>query len=186
MVFIAIEIVLTFRVFYKYQFEEIMTIMEPYHKHRFNLYYLRPHYRYMTWLIGMSFGFFMCKEDTKNLKLTNLGVMLGWVFALGVISAKLIYPWTQIGEKSVFNAAVYSSFGKMCWALSICMIIYLCERGYGGIFNSFLSSQCWRPLSRLSYAMYLVSFAVSKWNVGNSRISFTLKAKETVSFTDDV
>lgn len=179
---ISVPIVLTFHVFYKYQFEEIMTIMEPYKKDRFDLFYLKPHFRFMTWLIGVSFGYFMYKRDSKPVRFSSLRVIISWAFALGILFGTLVYPWTQIGEKSILNAAVYDSFGKLLWALSICVIILLCEKGYGGVINSFLSNSFWKPLARLSYAMYLVSFAVSKWNVGNARVNFSLEGKETVSF----
>ncbi|KAL5286701.1 hypothetical protein ACFFRR_007983 [Megaselia abdita] len=179
-ILITISILSTFHIFYKYEFEEIITIMEPYRKDRFERFNLQPHFRYSCWLIGVSFGYFLYKRDSRKPGLLNIEVLFCWILALGTLSVKLIYPWTQLGEKSIFNAAVYDTFGKICWALSICVIIFLCEKGHGGFINNFLSMQFWKPLSRLSYTMYLVSFGVSKWNVGNARSSFTLGFKETV------
>lgn len=156
--------------------------MEPYNKNRFDLFYTRPHYRYMTWLIGVSFGYFVHKKGNKPVELSRLAITLGWLFALGTFFLTLYYPWTQIGEKSIFNAACYDSFHKIFWALSICVVIFLCDNDYGGIINSFLSHPLWKPLSRLSYTMYVLSFAVSKWNTASTRKDATLDVKEAVSF----
>lgn len=158
-----------------------MTIMEPFHRNRFELFHTRPQFRFMNWLIGVIFGYFMYKRDSKPSNSSTLKIVAIWLLVLGIMFEKLIYPLAHLKEKSFIEAAFYDSFGKILWAVSICVIIVLCERGDGGVINSFLSNPFWKPLSRLSYAMYLVSFAVTKWNVSNSRSSFTLDRKETVS-----
>ena len=74
--------------------------------------------------------------------------------------------------------AIFFSFSKLIWPLSVSWIIFACHHGYGGkaeafkklaylfcilfgfkfigVVNSFLSIKSFVPLTRLSYCAYLI------------------------------
>ena len=51
---------------------------------------------------------------------------------------------------------MYLMFGRLAWAVSVAIIVFVCHNGYGWIVNSFLSLKIWTPLSRLTFMTYLV------------------------------
>merc|ERR1711884_483424 len=55
-----------------------------------------------------------------------------------------------------FQSIMYNCFSKTGWSLALAWIIFSCHKGYGGVVNSFLSWKAWIPLSRLTYAAYLI------------------------------
>ena len=57
---------------------------------------------------------------------------------------------------SMFQTIMYNCFSKTLWSLALGWIIFSCHKGYGGIVNSFLSWKAWIPLSKLTYAAYLI------------------------------
>ena len=57
---------------------------------------------------------------------------------------------------STFQSIVYNCFSKTLWSLALGWIIFSCHKGYGGVVNSFLSWKAWIPLSKLTYAAYLI------------------------------
>ena len=57
---------------------------------------------------------------------------------------------------SMFQSIMYNCFSKTLWSLALGWVIFSCHKGYGGVVNSFLSWKAWIPLSKLSYAAYLI------------------------------
>lgn len=55
---------------------------------------------------------------------------------------------------------LYDALSRVAWSMGLCYIIFACAHGYGGPVNWFLSLPLWQPLSRLSYAIYLLHFIV--------------------------
>lgn len=88
--------------------------------------------------------------------------MLGWATSFGFMLASIlsIYPLSQDENPSILDEALYNMFSRLLWSLGICYIIFACIHGYGGPINWFLSLEFWLPLSRLSFAMYLVHFEI--------------------------
>lgn len=79
------------------------------------------------------------------------------------------YPLQQINVKELSKGtsehtpleyALYESLGRVGWSIALCYIIFACVHGYGGPVNWFLSLPLWQPLSRLSYAMYILHGSV--------------------------
>lgn len=58
------------------------------------------------------------------------------------------------------------------------MIIHACITGHGGPVNSFLSLPMWRPLSRLTYAIYLIHMPIMMLTTGSLKrpIYFSFRA----------
>ena len=51
-------------------------------------------------------------------------------------------------------------FSGLALSIGIAIIIYICNTGYGGVVNSFLSWPGWEPLVKLSYGVALCHLLV--------------------------
>lgn len=72
-------------------------------------------------------------------------------------------------EASSIESGLYTGFSRLIWSIIILMVIYACITGHGGPVNSFLSLPLWRPLARLTYAIYLVHMPVMMLNTASTR-----------------
>ena len=67
------------------------------------------------------------------------------------------YPFYQfIAKATPLEYGLYDPFSRIAWSIAVCYIIFACTHNSGGLINDFLSLRMWQPLSRLSYAIYLV------------------------------
>lgn len=62
---------------------------------------------------------------------------------------------------------LYSASYHTFWSVSLCYIIFACYRNSGGVINWFLSHPFWQPLSRLSYAIYVVHYPIIFFSTGS-------------------
>ena len=71
---------------------------------------------------------------------------------------KRIEEATNTGQDGLSMAAnvIYGGFHRLAWSISIGWVIFACARGYGGWINTFLSWNAFKPLSRVSFIIYLV------------------------------
>ncbi|OQV21569.1 putative Nose resistant to fluoxetine protein 6 [Hypsibius exemplaris] len=63
-------------------------------------------------------------------------------------------------QMSVQKRAVYAGLSRLGWALAVGWVIYACHHGISKTVRSFLSLPIWTPLSRLTYAAFLVHFLI--------------------------
>jgi len=63
-------------------------------------------------------------------------------------------PWDPMPSKAV--AVAYGGLHRFAWGLAVSWVIFACVTGYGGFVNTFLSYPGFVPLSRLTYATYLI------------------------------
>nr|KAG5687119.1 hypothetical protein BaRGS_022744 [Batillaria attramentaria] len=120
--------------------------------------YVPPWCRVAPYAVGMFLGFIIYK--TKQTTLAMRKAVVGWVITwiVGVFLCYITYterkeggtPWT------VVEHSFYESFGRPCWAMCVGWIIYACYNNRGGFINSILSWEGFLPLSRLTYAAYLI------------------------------
>lgn len=61
---------------------------------------------------------------------------------------------------SSMESGLYTGFSRFIWSIIVCLVIHACISGYGGPVNSFLSLPMWRPLGRLTYAIYIVHMPI--------------------------
>lgn len=87
-------------------------------------------------------------------------VLVLWSLSLTIIVATLYLPYTQYRDRTE-NIVLYAFFASMyrsIWAANISWIIFACVKGYGGPINWCLSFQFFQPLTKLSYAVYIIHF----------------------------
>lgn len=74
------------------------------------------------------------------------------------------YPFFQHDSKSTpLQYGLYNAYCHPFFALSMCYIIFACANNAGGPVNWFLSHPLWKPISVLSYGIYMVHFPVIMW-----------------------
>lgn len=93
------------------------------------------------------------------------------------------YPLVQPEIKTTsLEYALYASLSRVGWALALSYIIYACVHGYGGPVNWFLSLSLWQPLSRLSYAIYIIHYPVLYVVMGSAKSSIVVSEFYAVWF----
>ena len=50
---------------------------------------------------------------------------------------------------------MFLMFSGLAWSIGIAIVIYICNTGYGGVVNTFLSWPGWEPLVKLTYGVAL-------------------------------
>lgn len=89
------------------------------------------------------------------------------------------YEMQQTDHKaSAVESGLYTGFSRLLWSILIMMIIHACITGHGGPVNGFLSLAMWRPLSRLTYAIYLIHMPAMMLTTGSLKrpIYFSFRA----------
>ncbi len=95
-----------------------------------------------------------------NLGLWTAAFALGFGLAYGVDSNAAFVAGKDVSSA---GAVVYDSFSRLLWSVCLCWVVFACEKGYGGVINSFLTWEAFAPLSRMSYCMFLIHMTVMQF-----------------------
>ena len=121
--------------------------------------YMKPHYRVNTYLIGILLGYIFYKKYW----ITNLSIdkwlklliyIILWVMAIILCTTTMFGIYKQ-SEFSQFQNVTYMMFNGAAWSIGLSIIIYICNTGYGGVVNSYLSWSVWEPLAKMTFGVYL-------------------------------
>ncbi|KAI8513367.1 hypothetical protein Bbelb_100060, partial [Branchiostoma belcheri] len=125
------------------------------------------------YMIGILLGYLLLRTDrtVPSTRTTKVLMLLGWMTGCAVNIILTIPKVTfctygmllqSLGSAeirsrtSTFDNPGWMAFYRSVFATSVAWLVYACSVGYGGIITEFLSWRGWAPLSRLSYAAYLV------------------------------
>ena len=122
--------------------------------------YEKPYCRASAYLIGMLLGFVLHKkwEPPKGLHIRIPFYLVMWILA-GVLCITPVYGLYRDfngHELSDFENIIYYMFSATGYCLGLSCVIYACHNNYGFIINTILSWKLWVPLSRLTFAVYLI------------------------------
>ncbi|XP_041377307.1 nose resistant to fluoxetine protein 6-like [Gigantopelta aegis] len=127
-------------------------------KHYWNEVYVAPWCRVSAWCVGMILGYIMYKY--KKSKLRQIPALIGWILAIGcgLTLSYITYDYRKDGAHEWPRTALAfkEAFGRPIWAICVAWVVYACHKGRGAVINSILSFGGLIPLSRLTYAAYLV------------------------------
>ena len=121
--------------------------------------YMKPHYRVNTYLIGILLGYIFYKKYW----ITNLSINKWLKFLIYIVlwvAATVLCTTTMFGaynddEFSKSQTIMYLMFNGPAWSIGLSIIIYICNTGYGGVVNSYLSWPVWEPLAKMTFGVYL-------------------------------
>ncbi|XP_065917929.1 nose resistant to fluoxetine protein 6-like [Dysidea avara] len=142
----------------------IFTYYNPKLLEQFRQLYAQPYFRVNVYLTGILLGYILYKKHSiANLSIGKWPKMFTcailWCISAFLCSATLFGTYGELSGNHLFSNfenTVFLMFGGLAWSVGIFIIIYMCNTGYGGVVNSFLSWPGWEPLVRLSYSVYLV------------------------------
>lgn len=85
---------------------------------------------------------------------------MAWTLSLAAMAAIIIVNHefhSRIDSNfSPFAYGLQEGLSRVVWAIAMCYIIFACNHNLSGPINWFLSHPLWKPLARLSFAVYLV------------------------------
>lgn len=137
----------------------------------FNDIYIVPWCRINPYLIGVLLGYVLYKSNCK-LRLHTALVVLGWCLA-AVCNLSVLYGLYNVARGNFLSRslnAFYASVHRTAWGVGVAWVILACVTGNGGLVNELLSSKLMIPLSRLTYAAYLVHPIVQFWYYLNLKV----------------
>ncbi|XP_063860036.1 uncharacterized protein LOC135100742 isoform X3 [Scylla paramamosain] len=140
----------------------------------FNLVYLPPWTRTSPWLVGIWVGYIFFKQGNTRYKMSALVVTVGWTLAAitGLLVVFGMYSYNHFISPTPYelmSRLTYGGLHRLAWGAALGWLVFACHNGYGGVVNRFLSHPMWQPVSRLTYATYLVAFPVQYFLFYNSR-----------------
>lgn len=120
--------------------------------------YITPWCRVGAYCVGLFLGIIFYKRPRKAFSKT-IG-FIGWTTATAVALALVYSTYSNNKKDGVtwtnLQNAFYEGVGRPVWSLCVAWVIFACHNDMGGHVNSILSWKGLVPLSRLSYAAYLV------------------------------
>ncbi|XP_031622733.1 nose resistant to fluoxetine protein 6-like isoform X2 [Contarinia nasturtii] len=129
--------------------------------HRFILYNY-THLRCTPWLIGVIAGYVLLKTRNKNVNIPKMLNIFAWTLSFAsmiVISHIQSLNFERVDLKPI-EYGLYLGGSRIIWSISLCYIIFACVHNYGGFVNWFLAHPFWKPISKLSFSIYLIHFVV--------------------------
>jgi peptidoglycan/LPS O-acetylase OafA/YrhL len=122
-------------------------------------FYFPSHLRLGPWIIGIMLGFVMYNSRDQKVKINKTLDAILWILAISLflVINLCFYSFVQVKENTsnMFPHALYGSFYRTGWSLSVAWIIFACQNGSGGIIRWFLSLKQWQPLGRMGLSIYL-------------------------------
>ncbi|XP_044753277.1 nose resistant to fluoxetine protein 6-like [Coccinella septempunctata] len=135
-----------------------------------DVYYMKTHARFATYVIGMIAGYFIYHaKQKKKIVINPVALFWLWMITLIVLYGVVYigYPLvikeaptlqgfpTDVDEATRWWNSIYIALSRPAWSSALALLIYLCVTGYGGPVNWFLSASPMQFLAKLSYCMYL-------------------------------
>ncbi|OWF42582.1 uncharacterized protein LOC110460880 [Mizuhopecten yessoensis] len=123
-----------------------------------NKVYITPWCRVGAYCVGLFLGVIFYKRPRKTF--SKVIGFVGWTIATAVALTLVYSTYSTNKEGGVVwtnvQNAFYEGFGRPVWSLCVAWVIFACHNDMGGYVNSILSWKALVPLSRLSYAAYLI------------------------------
>lgn len=126
--------------------------------------YITPWCRINSYLVGIILGYILYKTNCR-LRLPLGVVVLCWLLA-SVCNLSVLYGLWNVAKGSHLSSSVnalYACLHRTVWCIGVAWVILACATGNGGFVNDLLSMPIMFPLSRLTYAAYLVHPIVLIW-----------------------
>ncbi|XP_043488913.1 nose resistant to fluoxetine protein 6-like [Polistes fuscatus] len=146
----TLSIILTGYYVYIYDYEVVLD-------KQYNLskeFYYSPLVRIGPYLVGVIAAYIVMKLNHKLL-LKKKSIILFWIF--GSLCNLIVIFGLYRRRVSGLGAVFYTALSRTVWAIGIAWVVIACCTNNGGIVNRILSWKVWIPLSRLTYAVYMIN-----------------------------
>ncbi|XP_043488915.1 nose resistant to fluoxetine protein 6-like [Polistes fuscatus] len=146
----TLSIILTGYYVYIYDYEVVLD--KQYSLSR--VFYFSPLVRIGPYLVGVIAAYIVVKLNHKLLW-KKKSIILFWI--LGSLCNLIVIFGLYRRRVSGLGAVFYTALSRTVWAIGIAWVVIACCTNNGGIVNRILSWKVWIPLSRLTYAVYLIN-----------------------------
>ena len=123
-------------------------------------------------------------HNRPNVEMSNCFRLVGWLFSLtGFLVILLSTQQWNLGTKwTPFVAALYACSHRVCWAVCLAWVTFVCATGNAPLVNSFLTSRVFEFFSKLSFMIYLVHFPLLWLRLSFARSTLPFGHYTMVSF----
>ncbi|KAI4477456.1 hypothetical protein M0802_014716 [Mischocyttarus mexicanus] len=116
--------------------------------------YYSPWARIGPYLVGVIAAYIVVKLNNKLILKKKTLILFS---ILGSLCNLLVFFGLWQRRISVLAGTVYAAFDNTVWEIGIAWILIACCTDNGGVVNRILLLKIWIPLSRLTYAAYLLN-----------------------------
>lgn len=120
-------------------------------------FYLRPWTRIPPYLIGMGTCLLLTKWNYK-LHLSKKTLFICWTLAI-LCNCSILFGLTN-KNLSLGLSILYTALSRTAWAFGVAWFVIACCTNNCGLISKFLSNKIFFPMSRLTYACYLLNPAI--------------------------
>lgn len=114
---------------------------------------MKPYCRINAYLIGMLAGYAVHHYLLKKYPLRRHYSIACWALVASLLLSPLYASYHATFTN--YSAALYNSLSRTSWSVGLAVMIYLSVSS-SGVIGKFLSWSFFVPLSRLTYAAYLI------------------------------
>ncbi|KAJ8920095.1 hypothetical protein NQ315_011750, partial [Exocentrus adspersus] len=144
----------------------------------FSEYYIQPHTRAATYIIGLGFGYFVFHTKDRKIVVSKWWNMALWIGSLVVMATTVFSSgifYLESHEYDKLATSCFLAFSRTAWTIGVVWIMWSCMHGYGGIVNDFLSAHVFRVLGRITYAIFLLHSIVQLYKnaAGKAPLTFS-------------
>ncbi|XP_075539361.1 nose resistant to fluoxetine protein 6-like [Dermacentor variabilis] len=135
-----------------------------------NAYYVLPFYHAVCYFSGCMTSLIVA--DFAERKISKTLQLAGWCASAccGLFCVSVKFIWFSSPNPPSGGAELFVAFfDRLLWSFFIAWIILMCATGRGGTLNKFLCWKAFVPLSRLSYAVYLIHWLFLELMLHSSR-----------------
>ncbi|KAL7286330.1 hypothetical protein TKK_0019288 [Trichogramma kaykai] len=122
--------------------------------------YIKTHMRAGAYCFGLLYGYIVYRIQNSDTKIPKNTVMIGWLLGSCALLVSMGSISVFYGPRKNFTtveAAFYSSLHRALWSLGTGWVLLACITDNSGPLRKFLKWRPFVPLSRLTYAAYLVN-----------------------------
>nr|CAD7426889.1 unnamed protein product [Timema monikensis] len=131
--------------------------------------YYPTHQRMSPYFAGLALGYILHGyRNTKKCTIPKWVSIFFWGLSLTTLAAVIFGPYEMIQfdhQYDVIESSIYGGVHRFAWAIAVGWIVLACSSGHGGLINKGLSARLFRPLSRLSYCIFLTHLGVLHYGV---------------------
>nr|CAD7201995.1 unnamed protein product [Timema douglasi] len=131
--------------------------------------YYPTHQRMSPYFAGLALGYILHGyRNTKKCTIPKWVSIFFWCLSLTTLAAVIFGPYEMIQfdhQYDVIESSIYGGVHRFAWAIAVGWIVLACSSGHGGLINKGLSARLFRPLSRLSYCIFLTHLGVLHYGV---------------------
>ncbi|XP_064650005.1 nose resistant to fluoxetine protein 6-like [Lineus longissimus] len=126
----------------------------------FDYLYSKPYTRIPAYLVGMFMGMVLFTTQCRNAyRFKRVTIMIAWIVFTSIALAVVYGFYGNIQNGVVVKyelATFYNGVARLAWAVSLAWVVFASIHGAGGPVEVVLSWRFWKPLSHLTYCVYLV------------------------------